>query len=204
MQGTITDLGRRTKEIAESVQAGESDIMTLWDSIRQFAVVEANRWARAFDQRSGVTGEDLEQVAFIALLETVERWEPDRGSFSTTLYYYMKRAFAQATSVRTERLRRDPLNNSPASLDLPIMDGIGLTLGEIICDPSAETAFDIVMERAREEAVAAALAQLPESEREAMIEEFWHGRRADAKTRSAALRHLRHPSISRTLKEFVD
>lgn len=29
MQGTITDLGRRTNEIAESVQAGESDIMTL-------------------------------------------------------------------------------------------------------------------------------------------------------------------------------
>ena len=203
MQGTITDLGRRTNEIAESVQAGESDIMTLWDSIRQFACCEANRWARAFDQRSGVTGEDLEQVAFIALLETVERWEPERGSFSTTLYYYLKRAFAQATFVRTERLRRDPLNNSPASLDLPIMDGSDLTLGEIICDPSAETAFDAVEERELEEAVAAALAQLPENERTAMIDEFWHGRRADAKTRSAALRHLRHPSISRTLKEWI-
>lgn len=203
MQGTITDLGRRTNEIAESVQAGEADILTLWDSIRQFAVVEANRWARAFDQRSGVTGEDLEQVAFIALLETVERWEPERGSFSTTLYYYLKRAFAQATSVRTERLRRDPLNNSPVPLDLPIMDGSDITFSEIICDPSAETAFDAVEARELEEAVAAALAQLPENERTAMISEFWHGRRADERTRSAALRHLRHPSISRILREWI-
>lgn len=202
MQG-ITDLGRRTNEIAESVQAGDSDILTLWDSIRQFAVVEANRWARAFDQRSGVTSEDLEQVAFIALLDAIERWEPERGSFSTTLYYYLKRAFAQATSVRTERLRRDPLNSYPASLDLPIMDDSDLTLGDTICDPSAETAFDFLEQDELEQAIAAALAQLPESEREAMIGEFWHGRRADEKTRSAALRHLRHPSISRTLKEWI-
>lgn len=204
MQGTITDLGVRTNEIAKNVQAGEADILTLWDSIRQFAVVEANRWARAFDQRSGVTGEDLEQVAFIALLDAAERWEPARGAFNTAFGYYMKRAFAQATSVRTERLRRDPLNNSPASLDLPILDGSDITLSEIICDPSAETAFDAVEERELEEAVAAALAQLPENERTAMVDEFWHGRRADAKTRSAALRHLRHPSISRTLKAFID
>ena len=150
-----------------------------------------------------MTSEDLEQVAFIALLDAVGQWAPERGAFNTCLGYYLKRAFAQATSVRTERLRRDPLNNSPASLDLPIMPDSDLTLGEIICDPSAETAFDIVEQDELEQAIAAALAQLPENERTAMIDEFWHGRRADAKTRSAALRHLRHPSISRTLKEWI-
>lgn len=203
MQGTITDLGRRTNEIAKAVREGAADIMTLWEAVRQFAVGEAIRWARAVDQRSGVTSEDLEQVAFIALLDAVGQWAPERGAFNTCLGYYLKRAFAQATSVRTERLRRDPLNNSPASLDLPIMPDSDLTLGEIICDPSAETAFDIVEQDELEQAIAAALAQLPENERTAMIDEFWHGRRADAKTRSAALRHLRHPSISRTLKEWI-
>ena len=113
----LTDLGRRTNEIAKAVRDGAADILTLWDSIRQFAVVEANRWARAFDGRSGVTSEDLEQVAFIALLAAIERWEPARGAFNTAFGYYLKQAFAQATSVRTERLRRDPINNSPASLD---------------------------------------------------------------------------------------
>lgn len=199
----LTDLGRRTSQIAKAVQDGAADIMTLWDSIRQFAVVEANRWARAFDGRSGVTGEDLEQVAFIALLDAVGRWEPERGAFNTAFGYYLKRAFAQATSVRTERLRRDPLNNSPASLDLPVMPDSDLTLGETICDPAAEAAFDAVEERDLEQAVAEALAQLPENERTAMVDEFWHGRRADERTRSAALRHLRHPSISRTLREWV-
>lgn len=199
----LTDLGRRTNEIAKAVRDGAADILTLWDSIRQFAVVEANRWARAFDGRSGVTSEDLEQVAFIALLAAIERWEPARGAFNTAFGYYLKQAFAQATSVRTERLRRDPINNSPASLDEPLTDDSNLTFGDTICDPSAETAFDSVEARELEEAVAEALAQLPENERTAMIDEFWHGRRADAKTRSAALRHLRHPSISRTLKEWI-
>lgn len=203
MQDKLTDLGRRTNEIAKAVREGAADIMTLWEAVRQFAVSEASRWARAFDGRSGVTGEDLEQVAFIALLDAIERWEPDRGGFNTCLGYYLKRAFAQATSVRTERLRRDPLNNSPASLDLPIMPDSDLTLGEIICDPSAEAAFDDVEERELEQAVAEALSQLPENERTAMVDEFWHGRRADERTRSAALRHLRHPGISRTLREWV-
>lgn len=204
MQDKLTDLGRRTNEIAKAVRYGSADILDLWEAVRQFAVSEASRWSKAFDGRSGVTSEDLEQVAFIALLDTVERWEPERGAFNTAFGYYLKRAFAQATSVRTERLRRDPLNNSPASLDLPIMDGSDITLGDTICDPSAETAFDVVEKREFEEAVAEALSQLPENEREAMFDEFWHGRRADTKTRSAALRHLRHPSISRTLKAFAD
>ena len=200
----LTDHGRRTNEIAKAVRNGSADILDLWEAVRQFAVGEAIRWARAFDQRSGVTAEDLEQVAFIALLDTIERWEPDRGGFNTCLGYYLKRAFAQATSVRTERLRRDPLNNSPASLDLPIMPDSDLTLGEIICDPSAESAFDAVEDRDLEQAVAEALSQLPENDRTAMVDEFWHGRRADERTRSAALRHLRHPSVSRTLKPYID
>ncbi len=204
MQERLTDLGRRTNEIAKAVRDGAADIMTLWEAVRQFAVSEASRWSRAFNQRSGVTSEDLEQVAFIALLDAVGQWEPERGSFSTTLYYYLKRAFAQATSVRTERLRRDPLNNSPASLDLPIMPDSDLALGEIICDPSAESAFDAVEDRDLEQAVAEALSQLPENDRTAMVDEFWHGRRADERTRSAALRHLRHPSVSRTLKPYID
>lgn len=200
----LTELGKRTSQIAKAVQDGAADILDLWEAVRQFAVVEANRWARAFDQRSGVTSEDLEQVAFIALLDTVERWEPERGAFNTAFGYYLKRAFAQATSVRTERLRRDPLNNSPASLDEPLTDDSNLTLGDTICDTEAVRAFDVVEKREFEEAVAEALSQLPENERTAMVDEFWHGRRADTKTRSAALRHLRHPSISRTLKAFAD
>lgn len=200
----LTELGKRTSQIAKAVQDGAADILDLWEAVRQFAVVEANRWARAFDQRSGVTSEDLEQVAFIALLDTVERWEPERGAFNTAFGYYLKRAFAQATSVRTERLRRDPINNYPVSLDEPLTDDSNLTLGETICDTEAVRAFDVVEKREFEEAVAEALSQLPENEREAMFDEFWHGRRADTKTRSAALRHLRHPSISRTLKAFAD
>lgn len=54
------------------------------------------------------------------------------------------------------------------------------------------------------DAVAAALERLPENERAAIISEFWHGQRGEAKTRAAALRHLRHPSISKELSRFLE
>ena len=55
-----------------------------------------------------------------------------------------------------------------------------------------------------QDAVCAALDQLPQHERDAIIAEFWHGQTVDRRTHAAALRHLRHPSISRGLRPFYE
>lgn len=112
----------------------------------------------------------------------------------------LKTAFVEVYGLRTERDKRDPLNDFPLALDMPLDEDSDLTLADTLPDPAAETAFDALALRI---AVQNALAALPPDERRAIIGEFWHGQRADAKTRSSALRHLRHPTVSRNLKVYL-
>ena len=53
-----------------------------------------------------------------------------------------------------------------------------------------------------QEIVQAALAQLTDAQREAIIGEFWFGQKPDPKLRREALRALRHPRIRKPLVEF--
>ena len=81
-------------------------------------------------------------------------------------------------------------------MDEPIGDeDSDLTLGDTISDEAAEEAFEDVEQRDFQQAVQAALAQLTDAQRDAIISEFWLGQKPDAKTRQAAIRALRHPKI---------
>lgn len=77
-----------------------------------------------------------------------------------------------------------------------------LTLADTISDEAAEEAFEDVEQRDFRQAVQAALAQLPDAQRDAIIGEFWFGRKPDPKLRREALRVLRHPRIRKPLVEF--
>ena len=58
------------EELALQIRAGERGRITeLWAQVRRFALWRARRWA-AFGR--GVTVDDLEQEAFIALLDALE------------------------------------------------------------------------------------------------------------------------------------
>lgn len=197
----LSERGERTNEIASAVQAGTRPIVDLWESVRRFAVQQAHRWFRAFDGSGGVEEGDLLQAAFISLVEALQGWNSEKCSFLTHYGYSLKNAFAETCGVRTERARRDPINFA-VPLDEPLGEDNDSTLADVIPDPDVDVEGECAALDCRA-AVTAALSQLPENERTAMVREFWHGRRADAKTRSAALRHLRHPSISRTLKEWL-
>ena len=52
------------------------------------------------------------------------------------------------------------------------------------------------------EIVQAALAQLTDAQRDAIISEFWLGQKPDAKARREAIRALRHPRIRKPLMEY--
>ena len=71
-----------------------------------------------------------------------------------------------------------------------------------VADAAAELAFEDVEHKDLCSAVQSAVLSLPEDQRTAIIREFWYGQKPDPKTRSKAMKSLRHPSVSRALRTF--
>ena len=199
-----TNLGEQANKIAVSVQSGDGDVLALWGMCRRYAMQQATRWLRAFEGSGGVELDDLEQSAFIGLLKAVQTWKPESGAFSTWYTIQLKAVFVEAYGMRTKRTREDPLNKYHLSLDTPLdenEDG-SFTIADVLPDEAAEAAFGDIERMDFQQAVQAALAQLPDAQREAIIGEFWFGRKPDPKLRREALRALRHPRIRKPLVEF--
>ena len=199
-----TNLGEQANKIAVSVQSGDGDVLALWGMCRRYAMQQATRWLRAFESSGGVELDDLEQSAFIGLLKAVQTWKPESGAFSTWYTIQLKAVFVEVYGMRTKRTREDPLNKYHLSLDTPLdenEDG-SFTIADILPDERAEAEFEDIEQRDFQQAVQAALAQLPNAQREAIIGEFWFGRKPDAKARREAIRALRHPRIRKPLMEF--
>lgn len=199
-----TNLGEQANKIAVSVQSGDGDVLALWGMCRRYAMQQATRWLRAFESSGGVELDDLEQSAFIGLLKAVQTWKPESGAFSTWYTIQLKTVFVETYGMRTKRTREDPLNKYHLSLDTPLdenEDG-SFTIADILPDERAEAEFEDIEQRDFQQAVQAALAQLPNAQREAIIGEFWFGRKPDPKLRREALRALRHPRIRKPLVEF--
>ena len=195
--------GERTSEIAAAVQAGEADILRLWAAVERFAWQQTLWWVRPMEGRAGVEESDLLQVAFISLMDTLPTWDVNKGEFLTLYGIKLKAELTEACGQRTQRTRCDPINTVCRSMDEPIGDeDSDLTLGDTISDEAAEEAFEDVEQRDFQQAVQAALAQLTDAQREAIIGEFWFGRKPDPKLRREALRALRHPRIRKPLVEF--
>ena len=63
-----------TNEVAAAVQCGQADVLKLWKEVRRFAIKQGLRWLRALDGKGGATLDDLEQCAFLAMLDALESW----------------------------------------------------------------------------------------------------------------------------------
>ncbi len=199
-----TNLGEQANKIAVSVQSGDGEVLALWGMCRRYAMQQATRWLRAFEGSGGVELDDLKQSAFIGLLKAVQTWKPESGAFSTWYTIQLKAVFVEAYGMRTKRTREDPLNKYHLSLDTPLdenEDG-SFTIADVLPDEAAEEAFEDVEQRDFQQAVQAALAQLTDAQRDAIISEFWLGQKPDAKARREAIRALRHPRIRKPLMEY--
>ena len=194
--------GVETNAIARAVQDGTADIWELWLACRRYVYQQAARWYKAFDGRRGVELDDLEQAGYEALARAVTVWKPEAGGFLTALTFCLKTAFSTTCGVRTERDKRDPLNDA-ASLDAPLAGtDEDCTLGDTVLNEESERAFDIAERVERCQAVRRAVLRLPPEQREALIAEFWRGERPDPNARRKALRALRHPSVSNVLRTY--
>lgn len=207
-------------KIAAAVQAGQADRLELWEAVRRFAYDRAHRWCRAMEGRGGMVLEDYIQVAFLALLDALESWDPAAGAFLTWYGLKLKGAFTEAVGMRTQRDKRDPIHHA-LSLDAPLADsenGEDLTLADVIEDPYAAAEVEAVAEldyqRRRTQALATALDGLTEAQRRAVVLRHCHGLTLDqtadrmGTTRATAraaeqkgLRLLRHPK-NRELRQY--
>ena len=207
-------------KIAAAVQAGQADRLELWEAVRRFAYDRAYRWCRAMEGRGGMVLEDYIQVAFLALLEALESWDPAAGAFLTWYGLKLKGAFTEAVGMRTQRDKRDPIHHA-LSLDAPLTDsesGEDFTLADVIEDPYAAAGVEAVAEldyqRLRTQALATALDGLTEDQRRAVVLRHCNGLTLDqtaarmGTTRATAraaeqkgLRLLRHPK-NRELRQY--
>lgn len=196
-----------TDEIAAAVQDGDADILELWRAVERFVWKMARRKIASLDGKRGVDVFDLAQVGFISMLEALNRFDAAKGgSFIGQLSMSLKTGFAEATGSRTARAFNEPLDNS-ISIETPLTDEENAdALGDTIPDPAAELAFDDVaaadMACRLHDALENALSTLPQEQADALRMKYFEGLQADAKTCQKGLRALRHPSISRELKQF--
>ena len=206
------------EELARRIQQGERDlILQLWAQVRRYAHDRAYKWYRATGGRGGVTLDDLEQEAFIALLEALEGWDEKAGPFLPWYSLRLKAAFTAATAQRTQRDRFDPLE-SALSLDMPLLDGEDdlFTLADVVADPRAEQDMEAVAERDLQAGVRRVVDSLPAEQRRVILLRYFHDmtreqtaqrlhltRSRAATIEAKALRLLRHPVNSRVLLAHI-
>ena len=200
------------EELALQIRAGERGRITeLWARVRRFALWRARRWA-AFGR--GVTVDDLEQEAFIALLDALERWREADGPLLSVYALRLKAAFTAATGRRTQRDRLDPLDRA-LSLDAPDAD----TLEAVVEDPAGAAAIEEAEAHSDHQQLHGildhALGALPAEQQEVVRRRYYRGQtvaeiatatgvpeKEVRKLEAAALRVLRHPRVSQVLREY--
>ena len=148
----------------------------LWDGIRNFVAKVAIGWHRAFDGRRGVEVDDLIHTGYLALVEAVEGYDAEKGSFLHWYLFYLKKHFLVCYGLRTAK--QDALNHC-VSIDAPITEDGG-TLRDIIEDPAGSDLLDKVEDevcRAQlHAAIEEALAEIPENYSSVLRLRFFEGK----------------------------
>lgn len=165
-----------TNEIlVEQIKSGHNELITvLWGNIKRFVRL------KAIDYNRPEYIEDMEQEAFISMLEAIERFEC-RGKTFIGYYadYYLPKAFKRAVfGGNWERVESDPLNNS-VSLETPTGKE-DLTLMDMLVDPISEMDYRLVEEMDYWHSVAAviqeAISKIPNPTSRNILELEYHNK----------------------------
>ncbi len=210
------------EELTVLIQAGGRDqLPQLWTQVERFVAKQARRRMMVTDGFGGVEFDDLYNSGYIAMVSAVDTFDPGAGrSFIGWLALHLKTAFAEAGGYRSHKQAQDPLHRA-GSLDVPMGDDEdGAALVEFVADFAALLDFERAEERqyrAQLRAVLnAAMGQLPAHYRSIIRRRFYRGKTLTAiaaetgvplelvrRWEGEALKQLRHPRISRSLRQYL-
>ena len=210
------------EELAVLIRAGEREYLPqLWGQVERFVAKQASRRMTATGGFGGVEFGDLYNAGYLALVSAVDSFDPEAGrSFVGWLALHLKTVFAEAGGYRSPKQAQDPLHRA-GSLDVPMGDDeSGASIVEFVADSAAPLDFERVEEsqyRAKLRAeLGTALGQLPAHCRDIIRRRFYRGQTFSAiaaemgippelvrKWEGEALKQLRHPRISRSLRQYL-
>lgn len=132
----------KNEELAVRAQNHEEwATLELWEAVRRFVAQEAYRYLQRGENRARVEHDDLMQSGFLAMLDAVRIYDPEReAKFLTVMGYTLKNRFAEAGGHRSRK--RDPLSFAD-SLDVPAYrdDAEGENAVDLVPDQCSEYAF---------------------------------------------------------------
>lgn len=203
------------EELVEAIQSGNENLLpVLWEQVEKFISLQAGIRARQLNGYGGVSVEDLYQSGFLALVEAIQSYSPEKGmSFIGWLSFHLKNAFRAAAGYQTDAIHR------AKSLDSPLQDDEDGTLADIIPDPSDQ--YEDAEKRLWLDQLRAdldkALATLPSEQSNTIERRYFQNQtlkqiaEQDGTPTSAVrqkeeqgLRKLRNPMISKELRQFVE
>ena len=212
------------EELVAAIQAGQTELLPqLWENVEKLILWRANRLLSMLSAAGlchGVESGDLVNSGYFAVLAAVKTYEPGQRKFSSWLLQYLQTAFAEATGYRTEKQRSDPLRYA-LSMDMPLEDEDGDTLGDLQADPAAKIPFENVdaeifhgqLRNALEEVIS----ELPNIQAEIIRRHYWEqqtleeiGEEVGKSTErirqleEQAIRTMRTPQNYNQLESFVD
>ena len=136
----------RSKQLERLVIEAKADagvMAVLWEAVKGFIRAQAIRRMTLSGGAGGVEIDDLCQAGYIALVEAVQQFDPERenSAFLPLLVLSLKSAFGEAQGIRTSR--RDALQFA-VSIDAQGTDDgdDGLTIADRVQDPAAQADFD--------------------------------------------------------------
>lgn len=120
---------------AAARQGDKAACAALWDAVRRYGLSVALQYRAAAEANGAADVEDLEQLAALAMMETLQTWQPDGGaSFVGWYRFYVQNACAQALGLKG---RNRAEHFQKISMHTPISgDDEDLTLADTLADES--------------------------------------------------------------------
>ncbi len=203
------------EKLVEAIQSGNENLLpVLWEQVEKFISQQAGIRARQLNGYGGVSIDDLYQSGFLALVEAVQSYSPEKGmSFIGWLSFHLKNAFRAVAGYQVDAIHR------AMSLDSPLQDDEDGTLAAIIPDPTdqyEDAEKRIWLDQLRAE-LNKALAKLPSDQTNTIERRYFQNQTLKQiaeqdgiatnvvrQKEEQGLRKLRNPKISKELWQFVE
>lgn len=212
------------EELAVRIQNGETYLYgDLWEQTKRLFFRTANTYFKFYKTQctaSGVTLDDLQQMSFLALCDSVRAYAPEKDLALTTYFrLHMKNRFAELVGYRTKR--RDPLNECN-SLDDPLDDddADSAAVVDTVPDDAAAQAFldaeDRTFQKELHDALEHAMRKSLDHSQQSIFDEIYYDGRTisevarahglpESKVRTEHLKGLRKLLIQNPrLKEYAE